>query len=129
MSKAWLRFRDLKARNIVQSWAQLRRKIKHQGFPPGRMTGPNERSWTEEEIDEYREGCPVEGPELRGAAKEKRARTLAAADDSSEPGAGETPEPKTVDKRPRGRPRPRKAESETTDNVSMNCEEASRPPA
>jgi hypothetical protein len=38
------------------------------------MTGPNERSWTEEEIDEYRERCPVEGPEPRGAAKAKRER-------------------------------------------------------
>ena len=81
MSKGWLRFSDLQARNVVKSWAQLRNKIKYQGFPPGRMTGPNERSWTEEEIDEYRERCPVEGPEPRGAAKRKRdlARRKAAA--------------------------------------------------
>jgi hypothetical protein len=80
MSKGWLRFRDLKARNIVQSWAQLKRKVDGQGFPPERMTGPNERSWTEEEIDEYREGCPVEGPDLRGAAKQKRDRARKKAD-------------------------------------------------
>ena len=74
MSKGWLRFSDLKARNVVTSWAQLKNKVKNQGFPPGRMTGPNERSWTEEEIDEYRARCPVEGPEPRGAAKRNRAR-------------------------------------------------------
>lgn len=78
MSKGWLRFRDLKARNIVKSWAQLRRKIKYQGFPAGRMTGPNERSWTEEEIDAYRERCPIEGPEPRGEAKSRRDKKRAA---------------------------------------------------
>ena len=78
-SKGWLRFRDLKARNIVKNWPNLKRKVKYQGFPPGRMTGPNERSWTEEEIDAYREGCPVEGPEPRGAAKKNRDRKAASA--------------------------------------------------
>jgi hypothetical protein len=73
-SKGWLRFRDLKARNIVKSWTQLKNKVEHQNFPPGKMTGPNERSWTEEEIEEYRERCPVEGPGPRGAAKKNRDR-------------------------------------------------------
>jgi len=81
--KGWLRFGDLKARNGVKSWAQLKNKVKHQGFPPGRMTGPNERSWTEEEIDAYRERCPVAGPEPRGIAKIKRERARKAADSTA----------------------------------------------
>ena len=74
MSKGWLRFRDLKARNIVKNWAQLRRMKERYGFPKGRMISPNIRGWTEEEIDAYYESCPVEGPEPRGAAKKRRDR-------------------------------------------------------
>jgi predicted DNA-binding transcriptional regulator AlpA len=74
MSKGWLRFRDLKARGFVQSWAQLRRLTELYSFPPGRMISPNTRAWTEEEIDAYYRSCPVEGPEPRGAAKERRDR-------------------------------------------------------
>ena len=38
MSK-WLRFRDLKARQIVDSWPQLRNLIEKYDFPRGRMLG------------------------------------------------------------------------------------------
>jgi predicted DNA-binding transcriptional regulator AlpA len=69
-----LRFRDLRARNIVRTWPTLKRRVEKNGFPPGKMTGPNERSWTEEEIDAYLESCPVEGPAPRGIAKQKRDR-------------------------------------------------------
>jgi hypothetical protein len=74
MPKSWLRFSDLQARNIVKSWAQLKRLIELYGFPSGRMISPNIRAWTDEEIDAYYASCPVEGPEPRGAAKEKRDR-------------------------------------------------------
>ena len=39
-----LRFSDLKQRNIVTNWVTLRNWIDHQGFPPGRMAGPNTRT-------------------------------------------------------------------------------------
>jgi hypothetical protein len=80
MSKGLLRFRDLQARNIVQSWTQLKRLIDLYGFPPGRMISPNIRVWREDEIDAHLESCPVEGPEPRGAAKQKRDRRRKAAD-------------------------------------------------
>jgi predicted DNA-binding transcriptional regulator AlpA len=74
----WLRFRELKERNIVRSWTQLKNLINNYGFPPGRMTGGN-RTWTDEEVTEWREQCPVEGPELRGAAKIRAAARKKAA--------------------------------------------------
>jgi hypothetical protein len=67
----WLRFRDLKARGIVGTWPTLKRRIERDGFPPGRMIGPNTRAWTEEEIDEWYRSRPVEGPAPRGIAKIK----------------------------------------------------------
>jgi hypothetical protein len=73
----WLRYRDLKARGIVRSRQALKNRIEHDGFPPGRMTGPNERSWTSTEIDAWREGRPVQGPAPRGVAKRHHKRKAA----------------------------------------------------
>ena len=75
-----VRFHDLRERGVVDSWAQLRRLIDHHGFPQGRMLSPNQRTWTEEEIDAWYKSRPVEGPEPRGAAKEKRDRARKRAD-------------------------------------------------
>jgi predicted DNA-binding transcriptional regulator AlpA len=47
----FLRFADLKAAGIINSWPMLRRRIERQGFPEGRMLGPNTRVWSEEEIE------------------------------------------------------------------------------
>ena len=79
----WLRFADLKARGIVNNRVTLKRRIEKDGFPRGKRTGPNEVSWTEEEIDTWREGCPVAGPNtspaLKGAAKANRDRKASSA--------------------------------------------------
>jgi hypothetical protein len=64
-----LRFRDLKARGVVNSWPQLKRLQRLCGFPLGRMLSPNIRAWTEEEVDAWLASRPIEGPEPRGAAK------------------------------------------------------------
>jgi hypothetical protein len=69
-----LRFRDLKARGIVRNWPSLKNLVEHAGFPPGRMLSANCRTWTEEEIDGWYRNRPVEGPEPRGAAKQRRDR-------------------------------------------------------
>ena len=69
-----LRFRDLKDRGVVDSWAQLRRLIDHCEFPTGRMLSPNQRTWDEQEIDDWYATRPVKGPEPRGAAKRNRTR-------------------------------------------------------
>jgi len=67
-----LRFRDLKERGIVNSWPMLRRCIERDGFPPGRMLGPNTRAWSEVEIDAWLKHRPIAGPSPRGAAKSRR---------------------------------------------------------
>lgn len=68
-----LRFPDLQERGIARSWAQLK-NLQKLGFPLGRMLSPNARVWTEDEVDAWLASRPVEGPELRGAAKGRRGR-------------------------------------------------------
>jgi hypothetical protein len=70
----WLRFRHLKDRGLVNSWPQLKRRIENDGFPPGRMLGPNTRAWTDEEVEQYENSRPVAGPEPRGIARINRDR-------------------------------------------------------
>jgi predicted DNA-binding transcriptional regulator AlpA len=77
-----LRFRDLKARGIANSWTMLKLRIERDGFPPGRMIGPNSRAWSEEEIDQWFKSRPIAGPGApRGAAKRNRDRKAAAGAD------------------------------------------------
>jgi hypothetical protein len=83
MAGTRLRFSDLKKRNIIKTWPTLKRRVEQDGFPPGEMTGPNERSWDEERVDEWLKSRPVEGPEPRGAAKAKRDRKVAGSAASS----------------------------------------------
>ncbi len=44
MAKQYLRFNDLKAREIVRNRTTLARWIKKYGFPPGVLLGPNTRA-------------------------------------------------------------------------------------
>jgi predicted DNA-binding transcriptional regulator AlpA len=70
MSSRFVRFRDLKARGIVDSWPQLDNLIKKYGFPRGRMLSPNVRAWDEgKEVEPWPAARPVAGPPPRGAAK------------------------------------------------------------
>lgn len=70
-----LRFRHLKKRGIVDSWAQLRNLVEKHNFPRGKMLSPNCRVWDEEdELEPWLESRPVEGPELRGAALARQGR-------------------------------------------------------
>jgi predicted DNA-binding transcriptional regulator AlpA len=55
-----LRFPDLVAVGIVRNRTTLRNKIEKDGFPPGKRTGPNERTWSESEVQAYVDACPVE---------------------------------------------------------------------
>jgi len=66
-----VRFPDLKARGIINSWPMLKRRIQRDGFPPGRMIGSNSRAWTESEIEQWLDSRPLAGPAPRGAAKVK----------------------------------------------------------
>jgi predicted DNA-binding transcriptional regulator AlpA len=75
-----LRYRNLVARGVVRNRMTLKRRIKLDGFPPGRMTGPNERTWTEDEVDAWVNSRPIEGPKLKGAAKRNRELARSKAD-------------------------------------------------
>jgi predicted DNA-binding transcriptional regulator AlpA len=54
-----LRFRDLKARGIVNNRPTLNNWIKKLGFPPGQLTGPNTRTWDEGEVEDYLASRPT----------------------------------------------------------------------
>jgi hypothetical protein len=58
---AYRRFPYLVERGLVANRASLRNRILHNGFPPGRLIGPNTRAWTDEELAEYEARCPT-GP-------------------------------------------------------------------
>jgi hypothetical protein len=76
-----LAFSHLRERNIVKSWQQVKNLIRKEGFPPGRMLGPNSRRWTEDEIGSWLDSRPVPGASeslkpLRSGAKQVKEGTL-----------------------------------------------------
>jgi predicted DNA-binding transcriptional regulator AlpA len=59
MMKPLIRFDDLKARNIVNNRQTLQNWIRNEGFPPGKMLGPNTRAWTEDEVAAWLNSRPA----------------------------------------------------------------------
>jgi predicted DNA-binding transcriptional regulator AlpA len=55
----YLRFEDLKERGIVKHWLTLRRWIKHAGFPPGILLGPNTRAFPEADVEAWLASRPT----------------------------------------------------------------------
>src|SRR5262249_52335028 len=45
-----LRFADLKKMGIVKCWPTLLRWIENEGFPPGKLLGPNTRVFPKDEV-------------------------------------------------------------------------------
>ena len=80
MPKKWLRFPDLKARGLVNSWPALTNKSAPKAFRPGGCSAPNTRAWSIEEIEGYEESRPIAGPSPRGAAKLPKGRPAAERD-------------------------------------------------
>ena len=75
----WIRFAELKARGIVNSWNILRRRIEHDGFPRPRKLGDHIHAWPEAEVQQWLDSRPLGGPvPLSGAASAKRKAELAA---------------------------------------------------
>jgi hypothetical protein len=52
-------FKHLKENGIVKDYRDLKKKIEEMGFPPGRMTGPRTRIWTDEELEEWHQSLPT----------------------------------------------------------------------
>jgi hypothetical protein len=66
-----LRYRDLVADGIVRNRPTLRNWIKKRGFPPGQLTGPNSRTWAEDEVEEWLASRPT-GPKAGPIFKSRR---------------------------------------------------------
>jgi hypothetical protein len=54
-----LRYKDLKRLNLINNRATLQNRIRHHGFPQGRLLGPNTRVWTMDEIQAYLASRPT----------------------------------------------------------------------
>ena len=54
-----LRYSDLKERGIVENWQTLSNWIEREGFPPGRLIGPNTRAWTTDEVGDWLASRPA----------------------------------------------------------------------
>jgi predicted DNA-binding transcriptional regulator AlpA len=54
-----LRFRDLEECGLVNNRVTLQNWIRDRGFPPGQMTGPNSRTWGEEEVEAWIDSRPT----------------------------------------------------------------------
>jgi predicted DNA-binding transcriptional regulator AlpA len=61
-----LRYRDLEALGIVTNRVTLHNWIRKCGFPPGQLTGPNQRTWGEDEVRAWLATRPVQSAPLRG---------------------------------------------------------------
>jgi hypothetical protein len=54
-----LRYSDLRHRGIVRNRTTLGNWIRLHGFPRGQLTGPNSRTWGEDEVDDWLDSRPV----------------------------------------------------------------------
>jgi predicted DNA-binding transcriptional regulator AlpA len=60
MTEGFLYYADLVRLRLIKSRMQLSRRIKHDGFPAGRLLSRNCRGWMREEIQAYIDSRPVE---------------------------------------------------------------------
>jgi hypothetical protein len=54
-----LRFRDLQERGVVRNRVTLANWMRDRGFPQGQLTGPNTRTWSEDEVEEWVDNRPT----------------------------------------------------------------------
>jgi hypothetical protein len=59
MSLKRLRYRDLLALGIVTNRVTLQSWIRDLGFPCGQLTGPNLRTWGEDEVQSWLDSRPT----------------------------------------------------------------------
>ena len=58
----FLRFKDLKQRNIVRNWTTLTRLMREQDFPAGTRVGAQARAWDEAEVEAWLESRRIASP-------------------------------------------------------------------
>jgi hypothetical protein len=56
---SYLRFPDLKARGIVNNWAQLKNLVGQYGFPAGQLLSPNVRAWRADRVQAWLDSRPA----------------------------------------------------------------------
>jgi hypothetical protein len=66
-----VRFPDLQAAGIVNSWPQLRFMQEKYGFPLGKLAGANTRIFPVSEINQWLANCPIEASPLAAKRGEK----------------------------------------------------------
>ena len=54
-----LRYRDLVALGVITNRATLANWVRDRGFPRGQLTGPNSRTWAENEIEAWLNSRPT----------------------------------------------------------------------
>jgi predicted DNA-binding transcriptional regulator AlpA len=69
-----LRLSDLIELGIVKNRPTLHNWIRDLGFPLGKLTGPNSRTWTEDEVQEWIDSRPTALKETPSVPKGKRGR-------------------------------------------------------
>jgi predicted DNA-binding transcriptional regulator AlpA len=60
--KKYLRYKDLKERNVVRNWPTLVRLINTQGFPTGIRIGAQARAWEDAEVEAWLESRRIATP-------------------------------------------------------------------
>ncbi len=75
----FLRFNDLKQRNIARNWPTLVRLMNQQGFPTGIRIGAPARAWEEAEVEAWLETRRIASPPARPAARFSSAAIFAPA--------------------------------------------------
>jgi|EndMetStandDraft_7_1072992.scaffolds.fasta_scaffold1723291_1 predicted DNA-binding transcriptional regulator AlpA len=54
-----LRYADIERLGIVNNRETLQNWIRKRGFPRGQLTGPNSRTWGEDEVQRWLDGRPT----------------------------------------------------------------------
>jgi predicted DNA-binding transcriptional regulator AlpA len=67
-----VRYAELKQLGIVNNRVTLSNWIRERGFPPGQLTGPNTRTWDEDEVQRWLDSRPTDpksGPRRKSEAR------------------------------------------------------------
>jgi predicted DNA-binding transcriptional regulator AlpA len=68
-----LRYADLERLGVIRNRVTLQNWIRHRGFPTGQLTGPNSRTWGENEVQRWLDSRPT-NPKPTPIVKGRRGR-------------------------------------------------------
>lgn len=79
-----LRYRDLEERGVVKNRVTLKNWIEKHAFPIGQLTGPNSRTWGEDEVLAWLVRRPT-APKITPSSPGRRGRPRKAASEPTSP--------------------------------------------